>query len=89
MSPGPEKAAPQEGHHDGDRREPGVAFEGESLANVSQIRQLGLTIMFGLVIWLIGLIGAGPQILAAQDQWLKIMPSFPAERSSTAESWYT
>jgi DUF2975 family protein len=46
-------------------------------ANVSQIRQLGLTMMFGLVIWLIGLIGAGPEILAAQDQWVKIMPSFP------------
>ncbi len=46
-------------------------------ANVSQIRQLGLTMMFGLVIWMIGLIGAAPEILAAQDQWLKIMPSFP------------
>jgi hypothetical protein len=47
-------------------------------ANVSQIRQLGLTMIWALPVWLIGLIGAAPELVAAQDQWLKIMPSFPS-----------
>jgi len=57
----------------------GLYSNGElfTAANVAQIRQLGVTMMSGLAVWLIGLIGAGPQILAAQDQWVKIMPSFP------------
>ena len=38
------------------------------------LRLIGFIVV---VLWLIGLIGAGPQILAAQDQWVKIMPSFP------------
>ena len=46
-------------------------------ASVSHIRQAGITYAFGLGIWLIGLIGAAPEIAAAQDQWLSIMPSFP------------
>jgi hypothetical protein len=45
--------------------------------NVAQIRQLGLTFMFAPAVWLIVLIGAAPEIMAAQDQWLKIMSSFP------------
>ena len=45
--------------------------------SVSQIRQVGLTYGCGLVIWLAVLIGAAPEIAAAQDQWLNIMPSFP------------
>ena len=58
----------------------GLYSNGElfTAANVAQIRQLGVTMMSGLAVWLIGLIGAGPEILAAQDQWVKIMPSFPA-----------
>ena len=45
--------------------------------SVAQIRQVGITFAFGLVIWLAVLIGAAPEIAAAQDQWLNVMPSFP------------
>jgi hypothetical protein len=45
--------------------------------NVAQIRQIGLTLMCVPAVWLIALIGAAPEIVAAQDQWVKIMPSFP------------
>jgi hypothetical protein len=45
--------------------------------SVAQIRQVGLTNLCALAIWLIVLVGAGPEIAAAQDQWLQIMPSFP------------
>jgi len=45
--------------------------------SVAQIRQVGLTYACALVIWVAVLIGAAPEITAAQDQWLKIMPSFP------------
>jgi hypothetical protein len=45
--------------------------------SVAQIRQVGVTFALGLVIWLIVLIGAAPEIAAAQDQWLNVMPSFP------------
>ena len=45
--------------------------------NVAQIRQVGLTLLCAVPVWLVVLIGAGPEIAAAQDQWLKIMPSFP------------
>jgi len=47
--------------------------------NVAQIRQLGLTYLCAVPIWLVVLIGAWPEIAAAQDQWLKIMPSIPGE----------
>ena len=45
--------------------------------SVAQIRQVGLTFAFGIVIWLVVLIGAWPEIAAAQDQLFNIMPSFP------------
>jgi hypothetical protein len=45
--------------------------------SVAQIRQVGLTFAFGLAIWLLVLFAAWPEISAAQDQWLNIMPSFP------------
>jgi hypothetical protein len=45
--------------------------------NVAQIRQIGLTFFFAVPIWLLVLIAAAPEIGAAQDQWLNIMPSFP------------
>jgi hypothetical protein len=45
--------------------------------SVAQIRQVGLTYACSLVIWLVVLIGAAPEIAAAQDQLLNIMPSFP------------
>ena len=45
--------------------------------SVAQTRQVGLTYGCGLVLWLAVLIGAAPEIAAAQDQWLNIMPSFP------------
>ncbi len=45
--------------------------------NVAQLRQIGITFAFAPVVWLVGLIGAWPEIAAAQDQWLKIMPTFP------------
>lgn len=46
--------------------------------NVTQLRRAGLTLMFAPAIWLIALIGAAPAIAAAQDQWVNIIPSFPA-----------
>jgi Protein of unknown function (DUF2975) len=46
-------------------------------ANVAQVRQLGLTFMYGTVAWIIVLISAAPEIAAAQDQWVKIMPASP------------
>ena len=52
----------------------GKLFTAESVA---QIRQVGLTFACALVIWLIVLIGAAPEIAAAQDQWTNIMLSFP------------
>lgn len=45
--------------------------------NVAQVRQIGLTAICVLPVWLIVLIGAAPEIAVAQDQWVKIMPSFP------------
>jgi Protein of unknown function (DUF2975) len=45
--------------------------------NVAQLRQAGLTFICQLPVWLVVLIGAAPEIAAAQDQWVKIMPSFP------------
>jgi hypothetical protein len=45
--------------------------------NVAQIRQVGLTYAGALAIWLVVLIGAAPEIAAAQDQWVQIIPSFP------------
>jgi hypothetical protein len=45
--------------------------------NVAQIRQVGLTCLCALPLWLLVLVGVAPEISAAPDQWLKIMPSFP------------
>ena len=45
--------------------------------NVAQIRQVGLTFFCAVPIWLIVLVCAAPEIAAAQDQWVKVMPSFP------------
>jgi len=52
----------------------GKVFTAQSVA---QLRQAGLTNLGALAIWLIVLIGAAPEVAAAQDQWLNIMPSFP------------
>lgn len=52
----------------------GKVFTAQSVA---QIRQVGMTNLCVLAIWLVVLIGAAPEIAAAQDQWLQIMPSFP------------
>jgi hypothetical protein len=50
-----------------------------TVQNVAQLRQIGLTLTGVLVVWLVVLIGAWPEIVAAQDQWVKIvLPSFPA-----------
>ncbi len=46
--------------------------------NVAQIHQLALTLVWMPVIWLMVLIGAAPEIVAAQEQWPKIMASFPS-----------
>jgi hypothetical protein len=45
--------------------------------NVAQVRQVGLTMLCAIPVWLLLLIGIAPEIAAAQDQWMKIMPSFP------------
>jgi hypothetical protein len=47
--------------------------------NVAQIRRVGLTYACAPAVWLIVLTGAWPEIAAAQDQWVKIMPSFPGD----------
>jgi len=52
----------------------GKIFTAQSVAH---IRQVGLTYACALVIWLVVLIGVAPEIAAAQDQWLNILPSFP------------
>lgn len=44
---------------------------------VAHVRQVGLTYFCAVPVWLVVLIGALPEIAAAQDQWLKIIPSFP------------
>jgi hypothetical protein len=46
-------------------------------ASVAHTRHIGFTYAGGLALWLIVLIGAAPEILATQEQWLNIMPSFP------------
>jgi len=45
--------------------------------SVSQIRQVGVTFACGMAVWLLVLVGAAPEIAAAQEQWTSIMPSFP------------
>jgi hypothetical protein len=45
--------------------------------NVAQVRQVGLTLLCASALWFLVLIGAAPEIAAAQDQWVRIMPSFP------------
>lgn len=52
--------------------------------NVSQIRQIALTSIASLAVWLVVLIGAAPEIAAAQDQWVKIMGTFPGGMLMTA-----
>jgi len=48
-----------------------------SAQSVSQIRQIGVTYACGLAVWLMVLVGAAPEIAAAQNQWTSVMPSFP------------
>lgn len=45
--------------------------------NVARIRQLGLTYACAPAVWVVVLIAAMPEIAAARDQWVQIMPSFP------------
>ena len=47
--------------------------------NVSQIRQIGLTYIGAMVVWLLMIVLAWPEIAAAQDQWTHVMPSFPGD----------
>lgn len=46
---------------------------------VAQVRQVATTLACTPAIWLMVLIGAWPEIVAAQDQWMKVMPSFPGD----------
>jgi hypothetical protein len=46
---------------------------------VAQVRQVAVTLAFAPAIWLALLIGAWPEVFAAQDQWVKIMSSFPGD----------
>jgi Protein of unknown function (DUF2975) len=48
-------------------------------SSVAHVRQVGVTYACFLVLWLIVLIGVAPEIAAAQDQLLRIMPSFPGD----------
>jgi hypothetical protein len=45
--------------------------------SVGQIRQVGVTFALGVIVWLVVLVGAAPEIMAAREQWTSIMPSFP------------
>ena len=45
--------------------------------NVTRIRQLGITSICALLVWLVVLVGAAPEVAAAQNDWVKIMPTFP------------
>jgi hypothetical protein len=56
----------------------GLYAEGKlfTAQNVSQIRQLALTLMCAVVVWGIVLIGAIPEI-GDQQQWVFVMRSFP------------
>jgi len=45
--------------------------------NVAFIRRIGLSLFCFPLVWLVGLIGAAPEIAAAQTQWTQILPSFP------------
>jgi len=57
----------------------GLYSKGEvfTAKNVGQLRQIGLTLAFAPVIWLMVLIGAWVETVAAQDQWVRVMQSFP------------
>jgi hypothetical protein len=45
--------------------------------NVAFIRRIGLSLFCFPLVWLLGLIGAAPEIAAAQTQWTQILPSCP------------
>jgi len=45
--------------------------------SVAQLRQIGLTYAAAMVVWVVVLIGAAPEIAAAEDQRMGIMASFP------------
>lgn len=44
---------------------------------VAQLRQIGFTLAFAPAIWLMVLIGAWPEVAAAQDQWTQIVTTLP------------
>jgi hypothetical protein len=52
----------------------GKIFTEQSVAHIGQV---GLTFASALAVWLVVLIGIAPEIAAAQDQWVQILPSFP------------
>jgi hypothetical protein len=45
--------------------------------SVGQLRQVGLTYACAIAVWGLVLLGAAPEIAAAQDQWVQVLPSFP------------
>jgi len=57
----------------------GLYSEGKlfTAQNVARIRQLAFTFMCPLLLWLVVLVGAAPEIAAAQNDWQKIMLTFP------------
>jgi hypothetical protein len=46
---------------------------------VAQVRRVAITLAFAPAIWLALVIGTWPEIVAAQDQWVNVMPSFPGD----------
>ena len=55
--------------------------------NVAQLRQIGLTLVCTPAVWLLVLIVAGPEIFAAQDQWVRIVASFPGAGALTGAAF--
>jgi hypothetical protein len=58
-----------------------------TVQNVAQLRQIGLTLVSTLVVWLVVLIGAWPEIVAAHEQWVKIIPFFPGGAAVTGAAF--
>jgi hypothetical protein len=46
-------------------------------SSVAHLRQIGITYAAAVGVWLVPLIGAAPEIAAAQEQWVNILPSCP------------
>jgi hypothetical protein len=67
----------------------GKCAQGElfTAQNVAQLRQIGLTLLCTPGVWLAVLLAAWPEIFAAQDQWVRIVRSFPGGAALTGAAF--